>query len=255
MAVGHDGGCALAVRPVIEVVADGDVELGKVKRRPGEVLARTRYERCRFSGVTVVGVRGVPFEERSVVREVAFVRCRADNGWRLYDAVLDEVLWERPRGEIWSYRCAFRHVRLVGPVPRLWVDQDDGFDEDGPRVVAQNAAFHAEVDWCLDLREAELRDIGFRGLDPTTVVVDPERQAFVSAEGARRAQHLVPSSDELPGWITNELRILGRADRAEDRGPVFLSVLSKGRHAAQERELVRALHEEGLTLPTYDGPL
>ena len=146
--------------------------------------------------------------DRATIRSVRLFDCTAEAS-RIGGAVIDEVLVEglTTNGIFRLTAPALRHVTLRGQIeeilvhPAIWPgpatpEQQRGFDE-------ANAAFYSEVDWALDITEAEFGAVEIQGVPARLVRRDPDSQVVVRRENAltRRWRGLGLEDTPWPGMI------------------------------------------------------
>lgn len=211
----------------------------------GYSLSGVTHRRCEWERVEI-RTRSWRRAERPNLADLNIESCRARNGWRLDGCVLDGVTIADARGHIFFTRCAMRHVRLVGALRVFEFVDHNEWSKVGPAIVDDNEDFHAEVDWMLDISELDHRDQRIMGLPPEKVIIDPERQAFISAESVEAGREwlsALPESTAFGDRIASSLN--GYAH------PRLLSVAMRGRNRAEGLAIVRELHDRGCTVPTF----
>jgi hypothetical protein len=158
----------------------------------GRTFSEIDLDRVKFVGC-VFGQQDDP-EFGFVVRDVTATRCRTDNcnvqGVRFEDVTVDG-LSTKHQG---LGGCLFKHVTLKGKVgPILTTPVNRGVPED--TRAAMNAAmvdYYKDVDWALDISEAELSDSDFYMVPGDLVRRDPETQFLL------RREVIAPAKDQLP---------------------------------------------------------
>jgi hypothetical protein len=109
----------------------------------------------------------------------------------LYGAIIEEVLLDGLRTGTWLHSSAsvFKHVTMQGKIGKIMISAPmsnlETAESSLNRFYAQaNAAYYANVDWALDIREAEFIEADLRGMPGHLVLRDPETQFLVTREKA-----------------------------------------------------------------------
>jgi hypothetical protein len=162
-------------------------EFTSVYDRGGNVYEGLHFRKCTFvsSGVSITEEPG----NRTTVRDVTLERCRVV-GSLLGCAVVEEVLVDglQTSDLHHSWGALFKHVTLRGKIGRLLVTGLVGphlmhspvqraFDE-------EREAYYRDVDWALDISEAEIVELALDGIPARLVRRDPETQAVVTRQAA-----------------------------------------------------------------------
>lgn len=236
--------------------------------RRGWRLEDRQFVRCTFEriqlfepGNPMAREHAAVFDDRPLLRDVSFERCDIRyRTWEADDAVLDGVTISHLEGKIGLELCALRHVTLEGRLGEVWINWSSGgarvlgrtneWVTHQERVDEQNARFHDEVDWMLDISRAVTREWCLRDLPPEKVRIDPTRMAFVSHESLEPGRALLEARD-LKGICGSVVRSALASDRAEVE---FCWVTPRGAEHEAESELIALLHREGLALPTAPLP-
>lgn len=152
-----------------------------------QVYGDLRFVRCRFESFRVSAT--LDLKRRSVAKRLQFLDCETGSGF-IGPAVVDEVefvnLKTRTLLQVWG--AAFRHVTLRGRLGRLMISdmismlptpqaKQDAFDD-------ANRSFYQEVDWALDISDAEFIDADLRGVPGHLIRIDPATQLLVTREQA-----------------------------------------------------------------------
>ena len=191
------------------------------------------FHRCRFDGLNLNAVKG-----RIVVRDATLDRCTFAGSFSKRVAFADcTLLAPKVVGANTFYSCVFKHVRVTGDLGgRLRVYESFG-DEDArerERARQEAAEYYRDVDWALDLREADVSGIRLEGVPPALVRRDPKTLLLL---WTKDAQHSVWQSKQVNGWRPYAL------DRAVKYGQASAFV---GLSRRSEPAVIAALREAGV---------
>ncbi len=153
----------------------------------GQVIEDLKLRRCAFVAGGL-GFRG-DVEHRTVVRRVALLDCTVA-GAAVGPALLEDVTVERLRTNnvlhIWG--AAFKHVIVRGRVGRIYAkDLVRAAPRDRPEqraFDAANAKFYKDVDWAVDISEADAEELYLHGVPADLVRRDPATQIVVTRKAA-----------------------------------------------------------------------
>lgn len=153
----------------------------------GMHIQDTRFERCEFESCRVSSTTDP--RQRSTFDHVDFIRCSV-RGTTIRTAVLREVTVEglRTYGLLQTWGAVFAHTTLRGKIDRVMVSGLVFAGQLGrdiqPRFDEANRNFYSEVDWALDITEAEVKELDLRGVPGHLVRRDPETQVLVTRDAA-----------------------------------------------------------------------
>lgn len=155
--------------------------------RPGRLFEDLEFRRCTFVGSSLSRTKKPKL--RSTVRHVRFLDCR-EIGCTLDAAIIEAVLVDGlETDDLLLWGAVFKHVTLRGRIGRFMISPL--VTPSQPESVVQrafdaaNAAYYAQVDWALDLREAQFTDeVDLRGIPGRLVRRDPETQLLILREKA-----------------------------------------------------------------------
>lgn len=169
------------------------------------VFEALEFRRCQFTSSRISMTRQPRL--RSTVRRIRLINCE-QRGCALEAATVEDVLVDgfKTNGILQAWAAVFKHVTLRGKIGSIMAsdkvksglatpEEQRGFDE-------ANAVYYSNVDWALDIREAEFADEpDFRGVPARLVRRDPETQVVVTRakamQGAWRTVDLSKTS-----WAT-----------------------------------------------------
>ncbi|HJQ38910.1 MAG TPA: hypothetical protein VKB93_17375 [Thermoanaerobaculia bacterium] len=131
---------------------------------------------------------------RSTVRNVRLIKCQ-ERGCSLWPAIVEEVLVEdfKTIGLFQTWGAVFKHVTLRGKIGRIMAspfiapslataEQQRAFD-------AANAEYYSNVDWALDISDAQFEgECDLRRVPAHLVRRDPETQVVITREKAMRGE-------------------------------------------------------------------
>jgi hypothetical protein len=131
-----------------------------------------------------------------VVRDVTATRCRANNcrvqGVRFEDVTVDGLTLTKMQQ---LGGCLFRHVTLKGKIGSIMTTPvNRGIPEE--TRTAMNASmidYYRDVDWALDISEAEFSDADFYMVPGDLVRRDPETQFLMRREVIEQAGQELPN--------------------------------------------------------------
>jgi hypothetical protein len=158
----------------------------------GYTYGEIDLDRVKFVGC-VLGQQDDP-EFGFVVSDVTATRCRTDNcrvqGVRFEDVTVDGLATKHQD----LGGCLFKHVTLKGKVgPILTTPVNRGLPEEIRAAMnAAMIAYYEDVDWALDISEAELSDSDFYMVPGDLVRRDTETQFLL------RRDVITPAMDQLP---------------------------------------------------------
>ncbi|MFD9701376.1 hypothetical protein [Lentzea sp. NPDC059081] len=206
-----------------------ELEYRKIIESPA-TIADLDFERCSFAGGVVMPPADDPAYEL-VVRNVVLRRCKAGNvelyGVRFEDVTVDTLSHPKP---VEIEACVCSHVVLRGRVGA--VHFRPAVDDDARAVLAPAAAkLYEDVDWALDITEAEFSDAELWDIPGHLVRRDPETQFLVHRAAAAAA--------EIDTLSIDAQLIVERAAEA----PYETSVVAAPTRAKSFREQLDALHE------------
>ncbi len=212
-----------------------------------EVRAGLDLERCRFDWASVDGLRA-----RVVVRDVRATRCAFSRVYA-HNVVFEDCVVDQPKVTHGNalHGCMFRHVILRGDLGLVrlapWTGENlpRGMTAARARALdAEVAAFYRDVDWSLDLRDADAASLKIGNVPLRTIRRDPARQLVVWREHADHAvwRHRAVARTLWPDDV-EALRALPPLDAAGERTGVLLHV-SAG--VAEEKAALRVLRAAGV---------
>ena len=227
----------------------------------GRTLEDQRFSGERIERLFVAGELGGDTSTRAGLRWVTFERCNVDKGL-FAKALIEDVRFEDVGPTYpttisgWIIQeCALRHVVLAGLVDHLDIHPIGPTSESMPTDILTWALdkdrIHAEADWVLDVREAELSACRIQGLPADKVRYDPARQAVITPQSMGGvAEAFTIGSSDLVGWIGHVIRQVLRGRIEQIAFEPLLWVDPRSIHRSAELQLIERLHDHGLTLPS-----
>jgi len=170
---------------------EGDVVTGPdfssaLFRRRRRVCSDFEFIRCSFDNYTVAA--RADLANRPVIRNCRVVDCSVHatylNGAVVEDTIIDG-LGTSARTHLLVFGAVFKHVTLRGKLgtlisrPYTHLFDDEGHPERDDQFKQANAAYYAQVDWALDIREAEAAELTLIGVPANLIRRDPATQAVV----------------------------------------------------------------------------
>ena len=220
--------------------------LGNYNPASGFLLKAIDYEKCLFTGSAFSFVEHP--RDRPLIQGVRLVNCEA-RSCSLYKACIEDCLVSdlRTRGNVHTWAVAFKRVTLRGRIGALMISsavRGGEVDNDVQRAFDEaNAIYYRDVDWALDISEAEMMEVDIRNVPAKLVRRDPKTQVVIkkqkALEGVWRGLDL--SSTYWPLAIQFFL----------DRGDDDVVLAAPKRHPNYERLLdgLRMLRDAGVAEP------
>jgi hypothetical protein len=141
--------------------------------------------------------------------------------------------------------CVFKHVVLRGKIGEIMITDYVGEKPRLQRAFDEaNAAYYANVDWALDIREADCRDVDLRGMPARLVIRDPATQVVVTRERALKGAWSTAdlARTHWPGAIARFLE--------DNRSPAMvLAAPKRDRNYPELLEGLQKLRELGVAEP------
>lgn len=206
---------------------------GYTDRNSGKTFSDLEFRECKFVGCKI-SVTPAP-KHRSKIRNVKFIHCE-QLGCTLYSAIVEDVLIDgfKTNGLIQSWGAVFQHLVIRGKIGRIMISQwvpslrnkpnaQKAFDE-------ANAVYYQNVDWAMDIREAQFEEAELRGVPAKLMIRDPETQFVLTREKALEGKW---KNVDLSGtyWATGIELFLNRGEQdvvfvAPKRHPRFRPLLA-----------------------------
>ena len=155
--------------------------------RGGNEYSDMEFRRCQFVSSCISITRDPA--KRSRVRGVRVLKCEV-RGCALETAIVEDVVIDdlKTHNLLACWGAVFNRVELKGKIGNIMLnsavatgiatpEEQQAFDE-------ANAAYYANVEWALDISQAEFQDADIRGIPARLVRRDPETQAIVTRQKA-----------------------------------------------------------------------
>ncbi|MFO0835648.1 MAG: hypothetical protein U0638_11805 [Phycisphaerales bacterium] len=158
---------------------------GLKDRDSGRLVEGAGFEECEFEGC-VLSITEHP-ELRTVVRNVVLRDCSV-RGCSVYAAILDNVVVENLKCYNLLMCCgaAVRHVTLRGIIGQVMFSPLHFPSRFRcpivPALLEHNRLFYRSVDWAIDVREAQVRDLGLAGIPGRLIRRDPANSIHLSVK-------------------------------------------------------------------------
>jgi hypothetical protein len=213
----------------------------------GRTRSELRFVGCFFQSCSV-GLSTDDLVNRVHLVNAEFCNCCVA-GCNATAAIIEDVLVDglKTSNLFQTWATIFKHVKFKGKVDRIMLS--DLFHPGHPdskfqKVIAQaNSCYYADVDWAIDISEAEFKDFDCRGVPARLVRRDPETQVVVTRDRAIAAGTAIAAGGHLwESWIKNQLIVDGYQDIvlvAAKRDPRFKEQLSG----------LRELRRQGVVVP------
>ena len=205
---------------------------GKVIGSP-RVLQDAEFERCEFEGGALV-----QFDDPTcglIVRNFILCRCRGGgnvemHGVRFENIVVDGI----GNREIRFRSCIFDRVKLRGRIGPIMTMQALSSLSAETRAAFQDQAVksYADIEWALDISEAEFSDVDFTYVPGKLVRRNPETQFLVRREAAQAA-----ALDSLPVYVSVLVERAAMSPYETTVAPVPTRSKNADRYRAQLQEL------------------
>jgi hypothetical protein len=213
----------------------------------GRTFSDLEFRKCHFVS-SVISMTRKP-ELRSTVRNVRLIQCE-QHGCALEAAIVEDVLVDafKTNGLFQTWGAVFKHVTLRGQIGRVMLSpavspgkatptQQRAFDE-------ANAAYYADVDWALDISEAEFEEIDIRRVPARLIRRDPDTQVVVTRERAMEGawRNLDLSKTDWAGYIDLFLR--------DGDAELVLAAPKRDRKYRDHLDGLKMLRDAGVAEPT-----
>jgi hypothetical protein len=212
----------------------------------GGVFSDLEFRGCRFVSSAISITRDPRL--RSTVKRMSLLRCE-QRGCTLDTAIVEDVLVDglKTHGLFQSWGAVFRNVTLRGKLGRLMFSpavalgtalpqEQRAFDE-------ANAAYYANVDWALDITEAEFEEGEIQRVPAKLVRRDPATQVVVTREKAMRGEWRRLDLSKTH-WATSLEFFLARGDQ-----DVVLVAPKRNRKFRQLLDGLEMLRDAGVAEP------
>ncbi len=154
----------------------------------GRTYAGVSFFNCHFQSSTMY-CEAADIGRRTHVRAIEFHNC-SHAGCAIKGGIIEDVLVEnfKTAKMFHTWGTVFRHVTFKGKIGRVMLSDLFEMPFKGNITSVQrafekaNAQYYSEVDWALDIREAEFDDFDCRGVPSRLVRRNPETQMMLTRE-------------------------------------------------------------------------
>lgn len=157
-------------------------------RNSRRTFSDLEFRKCHFVGCAVSITRNPRL--RSTIRNVKITDC-GQLGCALYPAIIEDVLVDgfKTNGQLFqTWGAVFNHVTIRGKIGQLMtsplIATARGTPEQQKSFSEVNTLYYENLDWALDIREAEFQEADLRGIPAHLVLRDPDTQFVISREKA-----------------------------------------------------------------------
>jgi hypothetical protein len=183
-------------------------------RDSGAIFADREFVDCRFESCGLSIARDPKL--RACVRNVRIVKCE-QRGSAVDSAIIEDVFVEdfKTPGLFQTWGAVFKHTTPRGKIGRIMVSPfiapGSATSEEQRAFDLANAEYYSNVDWALDISEAEFEECDLRRVPAHLVRRDPETQVVVKRENAMRGEW---RKLDLSGtyWASTLENFLGEGD-------------------------------------------
>lgn len=212
----------------------------------GSVFSDLEFRKCKFVSCAVSITLDPAL--RSTIRNVSLKDCEMF-GCALNSAITEDVVIDglKTNGVRQAWAAVFKHVTLKGKLGEIMLSpmvapgratpaQQRAFDE-------ANAAYYSTVDWALDIREAEVKELDIRRVPARLIRRDPETQFVITRQKAMQGawRQLDLEKTYWPSAIEGFLK--------EGDPDMVLVAPKRDREYRQLLEGLKALREAGVAEP------
>ncbi|MBI3839915.1 MAG: hypothetical protein HY288_18485 [Planctomycetia bacterium] len=152
----------------------------------GSLFSDVHFEGCTFQSCSV-GIAHTP-DLRTTVRNIRFVNCD-EYACFVQSPIVEDVVVDgfKTHGDtLLTFGAVFKHVVLQGKIDFLMTNEvlspSDEMTEEQQAFNQANVDYYRDVDWALDIRQGEFKDIELRGVPGRLIRRDPETQALVTRQ-------------------------------------------------------------------------
>lgn len=202
-------------------------------RNSGKTYSDLEFRECHFVSCAISIARAP--QHRSTIRNIRLIDCE-QHGCALYSAIVEDVLVDgfKTNGLFQAWGAVYKHVIIRGKIGRVMATQYIISLRNKPKEQKEfdeaNDHFYSNVDWALDIREAQFEEAEFKGIPARLILRDPDTQFVLTREKALQGKW---REVDLSGthWSTSIEMFLKRGDEDEvfvapKRHPRYRSLLA-----------------------------
>jgi len=161
----------------------------------GKVFSDIEFINCSFVGCGFSMIDIVNFDDldlvalRSVARNLSFTNCDV-RGCYVKPGIVEDVLIDglKLKNHVQTAGTVFKHVTIKGMIDLLMLTPYVDFSGRFPNVQGSfdeaNREYYKNVDWALDISEAQFKDCDIRAIPSRLIRRDPKTQAILTREKA-----------------------------------------------------------------------
>lgn len=197
------------------------------------VLQDAEFERCEFEGGALV-----QFDDPTcglVVRNVVLRRCRGGGNVSIHGVRFENVMVDGSGNRALRLEsCIFDRVTLRGRIGPIMTMQATSTLAAETRAAFREQAMksYADIEWALDISEAEFSDVDLSYVPGDLVRRDPETQFLIQREAARSV-----ALDSLPTYVSVLVERACMSPYDSTVAPVPTRSKNADRYRAQLQEL------------------
>jgi len=153
----------------------------------GDTFSGMEFTKCRFLSCAA-SITEKP-ELRSTFRNMRFIGCEV-RACTAYSAILEDLLVDglKTVTQFKTWGAVFKHVTLKGRIGNVKISDfippgagsQSYWDRVNMKFQAANAEYYKNVDWALDISQAEFEECEIKGVPGRLIRRDPETQVLVS---------------------------------------------------------------------------
>ncbi len=213
----------------------------------GKTYSDIDFIKCHFVGSEFNGNNNLV--RRNLARNIKFLNCKITGG-NIGAGIVENVLIDGLSvGNHFQVRgTAFRHVVIRGKVDKLMITPYyDLFGIEAELAAGlqkANEEYYKNVDWALDISDAEFKDCDIRGVPADLIKRDPETQAIVRRDKVLDGKWKSLDLDDSGWWFSIDKILI------EDGFQDVVLVASKlSKRFGHELEGINRLREAGIAEP------
>jgi hypothetical protein len=197
------------------------------------VLQDAEFERCEFEGGALV-----QYDDPTcglIVRNVVLRRCRGGGNVEMHGVRFENVMLDGiGNRELQFWSCIFDRVTLRGRIGPIMTVQAHTSLSAETRAAFRDQAVksYADIEWALDISEAEFSGVDFSYVPGKLVRRNPETQFLIHREAAQSA-----ALDSLPTYVSILVERAAMSPYETTVAPVPTRSKNADRYRAQLQEL------------------
>jgi uncharacterized protein YjbI with pentapeptide repeats len=157
----------------------------------GKTFSDLAFVKCHFIGCAFSSTQEV--KSRSIARNIEFIDCEITGGF-IGPGIVEEVLIHglKVRNHFQTFGTVFKHVTVKGKINKLmltpYIDLSGCFPDVQEAFNRSNQAYYKDVDWAVDISEADFTDCDLRGIPSRLIRRDKETQVVIKRDKVIRAE-------------------------------------------------------------------